>query len=247
MIQQLSDEQLATFDTEYVNEARWTIVNTMIQQSFPSGEFTFLDVGGGNGRFTDRILNAYPNAEGSVLDNSALLLERNRSHSRKTLIHASVEDLANHSQHYDIVFINWVLHHLVSQSYAQSRSNIVSTLNIVASLLSERGKISIFENMYDGLIIDSLPSYLIFHLTNSKAIAPLIRKLGANTAGIGVCFLPQKQWTSVFRQSCLHLLNYTDDPSDWHVPLQHRLFLHLGYIRVGHFWLAPETISRIEA
>jgi SAM-dependent methyltransferase len=237
-LKQLDDTQLESFDTEYVNEARWKIVSAQIDRSFPDGDFTFLDVGGGNGQFADRLLAAYPNARGTVLDNAQILLDRNKPNPRKQMINASVADLHQQTgQTYDIICFNWLLHHLVSDSYGQTCQNISKTIGEVIPLLSPRGRISIFENMYDGLWVDRLPSHLIFELTSSKPLARFTQKMGANTAGVGVCFLSQKKWCSVIAQHPLVIDRYTDDPSDWPIPLVRRVFLHMGYIRVGHFWL----------
>ncbi len=240
MIHQLDNEQLETFDTEYVNEPRWQMVKAQIEQSFPSGEFSFLDVGGGNGRFADRLLAAYPRAVATVLDNSELLLERNRHHDRKTLINASVTEIKQYSQRYDLISLNWLLHHLVGDSYAQSRQNIVSILTTLPSLLTDRGRVSIFENMYEGLWLDGLPSRLIFQLTASKTIARFMRQQGANTAGVGVCFLSHKQWCAVLAQSGWQILQYTND-APWITPAKYKLFLHVGSVRCGHFWLSPSA------
>jgi len=236
-MKQLEDSQLETFDTEYVNEPRWKIIKEQIDRDFPEGDFTFLDVGGGNGKFADKLLSHYPKARGTVLDNSELLLSRNQQNPRKSLICDSVENLSKLQGKYDIVCFNWLLHHLVGNSYSETRKNISTALEAVIPLLSERGRISIFENMYNGLIFDGLPSYLIFTLTSSKALAGFTRKMGANTAGVGVCFLSRKQWVeTVDKITSLELLKYTDDEK-WNIQWKWNVFLHIGNIRCGHFWL----------
>jgi ubiquinone/menaquinone biosynthesis C-methylase UbiE len=235
----LNDEQLETFDTEYVNEARWKLFEPCIERDFPDGNFSFLDIGGGNGRFADRLLLSYPNSTAAVLDNSQLLLDKNQPNSRKTLIKTSVETLEHHlDKKYDLICLNWVLHHLVSDSYNKTRNNITSTLTKMELLLTPMGRVSIFENMYNGLIIDNLPSYLIYQLTSSKSIARFIRSQGANTAGVGVCFLSQKQWCSTIEASGLEILQYSDDEK-WNIPWKRNVFLHIRNTRCGHFWLAP--------
>lgn len=237
-ILQLDNHQLAEFDTEYIDEQRWHRVNSLIQSSFPTGKFRFLDVGGGNGRFTDRILAAYPEAEGTVLDNSELLLERNNSDNRKRLLNCSVEMLVNQEEKYDLICLNWLLHHLVSDSYIQSRQNIENVIHILGNKLERQGKISIFENMYDGQVFDTLPSYLIFILTSSKFLSKLTYKLGANTAGVGVCFLSYKQWELVFKGKDFDILSYSDSSEYWKFSFFKKFLLHLGNIRMGHFWLS---------
>ncbi|GAX36700.1 hypothetical protein NIES3585_27370 [Nodularia sp. NIES-3585] len=34
----------------------------------------------------------------------------------------------------------------------------------------------------------------------------------------------------------LEILEYSDD-DPWSIPIIRKIFLHLGHIRVGHFWL----------
>jgi len=235
-LKQLNDSQLQSFDTEYVNDRRWEIIKNKIDKDFPQGAFSCLDIGGGNGKLADRLLNSYPYCRVTVLDNSELLLSKNQPNKRKTIICESVKNLGQLDMKYDLVCINWLLHHLVSDSYRETRKNISQTLNDAALLLTSQGRISIFENMYDGIIVDQLPSYLIFHLTSAKAIKTLIKKMGANTASIGVCFLSKNQWYSTLKNTSLEILQYTDD-DPWSVPMIRKFFLHLGHIRAGHFWL----------
>ncbi len=235
-MKQLEDSQLEAFDTEYVDGKRWEIIKKQIDKDFPDGHFNFLDVGGGNGVFADRLLDYYPNSKGTVLDNSQLLLDKNQTNPRKTIICDSVKNLSAIENQYDLICFNWLLHHLIGYSYPETRSNMLTAIKAVLPLLSSQGRISIFENMYNGLIFDGLPSKLIFTLTSSKIIAGLIKKMGANTAGVGVCFLSQQQWIETISKTSLKLLQYTDDDK-WPIPLKWQVFLHIGNIRCGHFWL----------
>ncbi len=235
-MKQLADSQLETFDTEYVNDGLWKILIEKIDLDFPNGDFSFLDVGGGNGVFTDRLLDYYPKSKGTILDNAQVLLAKNQINPRKTIICESVENLSSVENKYDLIFFNWLLHHLIGNSYSETRKNMSTAINAVIPLLTPCGRISIFENMYNGLIIDGLPGRLIFALTSSKLIAGFIKKMGANTAGIGVCFLSQKQWVKTISKIGLKLLEYTDDEK-WTVPVKLQVFLHVGNVRFGHFWL----------
>lgn len=236
-MEQLDKEQLKVYNNEYVNSQRWRPISRCIDKDFSDGEFTFLDLGGGNGLFADRVLEHYPKSAGVVLDNSRLLLDKNKPHSRKRTVLYSVEFLNSFTdEKYDLIFFNWVLHHLVGKSYFQSRENINRSLRSAVSLLTDKGRISIYDNMYNGLIIDAAPSWIIYHLTSAKSIAKLVKKGGANTAGIGVCFLSYKQWCSVFSETDICVLDYTGDeirkiPWTWNVAL------HIGHTRWGHFWL----------
>ena len=233
----LNTDQVQAFDTEYVDDIRWTIVENLINRDFPDGSFKFIDMGGGNGIFADRILKHYPHSTGVVYDLSETLIAKNKPDSRKILICDSLENISQYDEcaKADLVFLNWVLHHLVSSSRKKTLHNITNTLTKASGMLSDKGRISVFENMYDGLLFDGLPSRLIFMLTSSKALAPLVRKLGANTAGCGVCMLSHRTWNHMFVLAGLQVFDYTDD-HPWPVSLLRRTLLHIGRLRVGHYW-----------
>lgn len=234
-MRKLADSQIAAFDTEYVDANRWKMVAACITKYFPEGDFSFVDLGGGNGLFTDWILREFPWSRGVLIDNSEYLIGLNRPVPRKVLICDSIENTARYVGSADIIFCNWLLHHLVSDTYGATRMNITNALRMAKSLLSERGYFSIFENMYDGLYFDNLPSRLIFGLTANRTMAPVLRRLGANTAGCGVCFLSREKWDETVKQAGLTIESYTDD-DPWPIAFYRRALLHLGNIRVGHYW-----------
>lgn len=233
----LDDSQLAAFDVEFVDDRLWSLVAARIDCDFPAGDFRFLDVGGGTGRFADQLLERYPRATGTVLDSSERLLAGNRPHDRKTLINDSVERLAElfAPGEFDLICFHWLLHHLVFSSWSGSRLAMVKALGAARELLSERGRVSLFENMYDGLLIDGMPGFLIFTLTSSKLLSPLLKGLGANTAGVGVCFQSRRQWKQLLTRAGCTIKGYSDDVT-WTLPWHWRVLLHMGYVRVGHFW-----------
>ena len=238
-LKQLSTDQLESFNTEYVNGELWDAVIALIDKCFATGEFAFLDIGGGNGVFTDRILKHYPQSEAVLLDNASNLIEINTKHPRKKIIQDSVENLEKYLNTYDIdiVFINWVLHHLVSDTYKKTRSNIENTLTIIKR--NERVKyLAIFENMYNGVLFDTLPSKLIFHITSLQSIRFLTKKMGANTAGVGVSFLSKKMWvkllSTIFGAADLSIVDF----GLWNkMPLVRKVFLHIKNVYVSLFWI----------
>jgi SAM-dependent methyltransferase len=234
----LSDEQIAAFDFEQIDEARWLPLKSLIDRDFADGQFTFLDVGGGNGSFADRLLAAYPRARGAVLDNSEFMLKRNAPNERKLLLHKSVADLQNMADRYDIVSAHWLLHHIVGSSRMQTRSSQRAVLGCMSRLLTTRGRLSVYENNYSGWLGDSLPGFLIYELTASKRLTPLTRRVGANSAGVGVRFRSRKEWLREFDEMSLVCTDYAEpDPWQWRVRWHWRLFTTTSDIRAGHFWL----------
>lgn len=237
-MRKLSDDQVEAFDTDYVDGARWLTVTARVDAEFPSGEFTFLDLGGGNGRFADKLLTRYPRAVGCVVDNSELLLSRNVPNDRKEICCESIGSLSRHDKKYDLVCVHWVLHHLVGESYRATRRHQLDALQDIRRLLTARGRISMFENNYSGWIFEDLPGRLIFFITSSKWLARVTRAMGANTGGVGVSFHSRSEWLETISRAMLVLREYNEpDPWTWPVSALRRLVLHLRQIRVGHYWL----------
>jgi len=237
-LKRLSTDQLESFNTEYVNGELWDAIVNLIDRFFAAGKFTFLDIGGGNGVFTDRVLEHYPQSEAILLDNASNLIEINTQHPRKTIIMDSVENLENYLSTYaiDIIFINWVLHHLVSDTYKKTGNNIANTLTIIKR--NERVKyIAIFENMYNGILFDTLPSKLIYRITSLQSIKRWTRKMGANTAGTGVSFLSKRMWIkllgAIFGSANLSVIDF----GLWEIPMVRKVFLHIKSIYVSLFWI----------
>lgn len=235
---QLAEDQLVTFDREYVDDRRWVPIRAGLDQLPPT--FEFIDVGGGNGVFADRVLDSFPSARGVIGDNAAVLLERNRASPRKRTVELNAMALpAAALGRFDVVFLNWVLHHLVATGdYGTTRQNIVRTLADARWLIAPGGRLSVYENMYDGVGPHNLPSHLVFTATSMRRLAPITRKLGANTAGVGVCFQSERSWRKIFGEAGYEIEQFTPG-EPWPMATAKRLALSLRRVRVGHFWLRP--------
>ena len=244
-MRKLSDEQVEAFDREYVDAARLARVFDCIDSDFPDGRFRFLDVGGGNGRFADQLLARYPLAHGTVVDNSEVLLNRNGRNPRKSLRVGSAADIGVTDEKFDLISVHWLLHHLVGESYAESRAHQRETLQTIGRMLTSRGRISMFENDYVGWLPDPYPTYVIYAMTASRMLSPVSRALGANTAGVGVCFNSSMGWNRMLQQAGLLLVS-REEPDAWQrkLPWIVKLALGLRDIRVGHYWLASSPPGR---
>lgn len=57
---QLNSDQLESFDKEYVNSQKWLWFESGMAKYFSGSEnIRILDIGGGNGKFIDRVLKSY--------------------------------------------------------------------------------------------------------------------------------------------------------------------------------------------
>jgi SAM-dependent methyltransferase len=239
-IRVLSEEQVKSFDVEYITEEMWPeikgILNTNLKIS--GNSFSFLDIGGGNGVFTDSILRLYPESQGYLIDNSQYLLSVNKENSRKTLVKGSVEELDSlfGETKFDFIFMNWVLHHFVKGGYFETLKSQVSALRLAKSLLKENGQLIVIENLPQGIFGETVCTFIINRVTSSKIIAPFVKKMGGNTAGIGICFLGKNQWIQQFNKAGLsikHVVTF----GEWPLNFIKRIVLTIKNIKVGIFAL----------
>jgi ubiquinone/menaquinone biosynthesis C-methylase UbiE len=242
----LADTQLQTFaDNDYVTDELFGGMAAAIEHDFPSGEFSFLDVGGGRGLFADRLLSRFACASGTVLDNSELLLSMNTANDRKTAVLGSAFQIAEQfaARAFDIVFFNLSLHHFVADTYSATRRLQRHALSQAAQVLSSRGRVAVTENLFEGIVAHNFPGFLVYEVTSSKMLAPMVKRIGANTAGCGVCFLSARAWRGEFQHMQLRELRFV--PQVWHESeLSRRVCLRLLGVRSvsrAFFWLAPQS------
>jgi len=237
----LSESQLQTFDHDYVPAELADGISRAICAQFPAGRFSFLDVGGGRGFFADKILNSFPSATGTVLDNSELLLYQNEHDHRKKLVLASATQLSSSlkGKKFDVIFFNLSLHHFVDASYRKTRQLQRDALSQAKSVLAPGGAIVVTENLYDGMFGSELPGYLVYLLTSSRLLAPVVKRLGANTAGCGVCFLSTRGWRREFEMLRLAEMDFREVPQPAPPWLKVRLLLLTVRSRSrAFFWLS---------
>jgi ubiquinone/menaquinone biosynthesis C-methylase UbiE len=196
----LSDQQIATYDTDYMHSGRWEIIEKHLNNTFGQKPFRFLDIGGGNGKFADRVLGIFINSAGVVVDNAEPLIICNKQSDRKEVVLCDAEKVGSvfREESFDIIFFNWVLHHLVERSYQATLCKIHDVLRAAKSLLLNDGLLSIYENCYESYSFQTLPSRLIFFFLSNKFLLPVTNKMGANTSGVGVCYLSKSIWEKVF-------------------------------------------------
>jgi ubiquinone/menaquinone biosynthesis C-methylase UbiE len=164
-----------------------------------------LDVGGGNGSFLDLLLDNLPNSTGILLDNSKYMISLNKTHPRKETVLSSATNAANKfgNMKFDIITINLLLHHLVVSKEKDIESIVIRCLEGVGNLLCKKGSVVLYEQTYDGWSKRLDPGRAIFFLSSIKQpmIADFFRRLGANSAGVGVRFRSRAGWREISKKS----------------------------------------------
>jgi SAM-dependent methyltransferase len=202
----LSETQNATFDTEFHAPKELAAKIAVLRKHFGERPVKLLDIGGGNGVFTDSLFAEFPNWTSTIIEVSEGLLKANTIDPRKRLIHGSLFDLDTliPGEMYDCICINWVFHHLVGHDYASSIANIEKAMDLLGSRLAPGGLFCIGENRYDPIIGHNITSRLIYEITAIRTpwIAKLVGK-HANTSGVGVCFQSEAAWRKMLTKAHL--------------------------------------------
>lgn len=230
----LSEDQTRSFDVEYVDDDLWRLLSARLEGRLDRPDSTALDVGGGNGVFVDRILETFPEARVTNIEPASNLAARNRSHPRKRVVGDTFQNaVLDIAEKFDVIFFNWVLHHFVVSGYRNTRDCQVDALRHAQVMLRDNGVVAIFENLYSGNTIDNLPSRIIYELTRSRALKGVTSRLGANTAGVGVCFHSQAGWRQLLDEAGFEIESVTPCYSYGALSPLKRGLLHLRDSRVA--------------
>ena len=242
-IKQLSKEQLSQFDRDLMEPHAKDIFWKQLRSSFGTDNqivLNVLDIGGGSGSFVDMLIKHMPNIHVTVLDNSEYLLNQNKKSKNKHIVLGSADKIEElfPTQKFDLITINWVLHHLVGKSRKDTIKTIKTVLLQAKGLLTEKGKIAIFENVMNGSFFDTYPNRLIYFLTsgNIPLLTPFIRKHYFNTAGVGVFFMSHNMLENYFSEVGLQIENLQIS-DEWFKSRSFRMGLMIRSIKVCNYWL----------
>jgi hypothetical protein len=127
----------------------------------------------------------------------------------------------------------------------------LAALTQCAGVLAPNGRLSVIENLCDG-VFPHLSGRLVFALTSSTLLAPLIRRLGAHTAGCGVCFLDRNEWCGAIAAAGFEVLHFEAEPYEHPLSTLKRTLLLIRDIRHAHFWskaaaAVPATVAPLSA
>lgn len=119
----MKSEQIISYSLEFSSSEVLEGLFDLIEMCFGDHDFKHFGIGGGNSRFTERILKRFPNCVSTLIDSSELLIQRNETLPLKWVfceimqkMQESLEDEAS-----DFICVNWLLHHLVQDSYLKTR------------------------------------------------------------------------------------------------------------------------------
>ncbi|MCL2508967.1 MAG: class I SAM-dependent methyltransferase [Oscillospiraceae bacterium] len=182
---------------------------------------TLYDVGGGGGHFANEVKNYFDkrNTDVSVnvidyarYDNWSLL-ENIRFVEESAL--TALEKLPDNSA--DVIFFNLMLHHLVADTYRKSREAQRKILEITRKKIKSGGYVFIYETSTQNPLLGDLSTPVVYFMTSAKLplLTKAARKLGSQSAGVGVCFLSQEKWLKTLKDTGFELLDSSGEPYFW--------------------------------
>lgn len=191
--QRIDKKNSGTILKRYFNLIKLNTINRQI---------SILDVGGGAGYFTKAVYD-YLTERGFevtayVLDTMRYPNWNKENFKNIIFCEGSVEhvDTYFNEQKFDLIFCNKVFHHFITNTYSGTVQMLTVCMNKLGHQLSACGRLCILDYFYDGLLIDSFPSWMIYQCTSQKngLLVRLFKKMGSKSAGSGVCFQSERMW-----------------------------------------------------
>ena len=209
---------------EYEKEATigyFEIYKTFIN-TFENKNLEIVDIGGGSGYFANEVKTFYEsknnNVSMTVIDYCKY--DEWEKYGNINFINLPVFEALEKIENecLDIIFINAVLHHLVYSTYKKTRNAQKQLMGLAYTKLKKNGYVCIRECYVENPVIKELSIPLVYWLTSSKnpLILRMSKKLGSNSAGVGVCFLSIKKLVRLFGQTGFEImLGAPNMPWEW--------------------------------
>ena len=171
-----------------------------------------LDIGGGTGHFASVVMNYYKSNDVEVYVIDPVCEEALRNgETGVNFICDSAENLSSifEENTFDIIFANRVFHHFVQSSWQKSLKGMDECMHAIYALLKNDGLFCVMDHFYDGAILDWGSSLLCYTFTSIKEphIAKILKRMGAESAGVGTCFLSEKMWKDKLERTGFDILH----------------------------------------
>ncbi|MCL1863989.1 MAG: class I SAM-dependent methyltransferase [Defluviitaleaceae bacterium] len=157
-----------------------------------------LDIGGGGGHFSAALSQHLVEVEYEIFSIDTIEHESWSKFSEISFIKGSAFELNAlfDKNSFDLVFANYVFHHLIQDSYRKTINGISFVMDSIKSILNDGGTVCVSEISYNIPKIENLSSFLIYRASIIKTpfLAMIFKKFGSKSAGVGVCFQPIKKW-----------------------------------------------------
>jgi len=204
-----------------------------------------LDIGGGSGYFSNLVHEYFSdiNCEIYVIDTTRYDTWTELS-DKITFIEGSAEDIDKlfEAETFDIVFAKFVFHHFVKNTWTGSVKCMKSVMPQIKTVLKKDSYLCMVEELFDGFFGSTSASRMIYFFTTVKIpfLARFFKNMGAQSAGVGVCFLSKKMLYKLFKDSNLEIEESKETPVR-----EMKWYMHVGLLlksyRHGCSFVAKKT------
>ena len=193
-----------------------------------------LDIGGGSGYFSSLVYEYFfdmnIDCEVFVIDTIKYDTWRNKIfHGKITFIEVSAERLSQvfEKETFDIVFAKYVFHHFVKDTWKKSIDCMTSIIMQIKYIIKKDSYLCIVDQFYNGLLGDTSASRMIYRFTSCRKsfFVKIFKNMGAQSAGVGVCFLSKKMWYKLFLAA-----NFFVEKIEEPLPRKMKWYMHIGLL-----------------
>lgn len=187
----IDEKYVGTFDQDYIDDSFLDRLVDTVQALHPDIE-EVADFGGGNGRFLDRLLQRISRAHGVNYEVSEHLRSLNTTGPGKSVESKSFLSIDAESQ-YDLVLMNWVLHHLIGDDLQDTVRLIQCAAAVGYRSLKPGGILVVSENILQSAFPKDISSTALYLISRSRLLKPITTRMrdGASVAGVGIYYLAE--------------------------------------------------------
>jgi ubiquinone/menaquinone biosynthesis C-methylase UbiE len=200
----INEHQKVYYESIEQNNAEYFIerFKDILEKYSNKEEIKILDIGGGGGYFSSLVYDFYgKSCKITVLDTAEYNTWKQLS-DKATFVKESAENIDKifRGNYFDIVFAKYVFHHFVKSTWSETYNGMKSIIKQIRNVIKRDGYLCIQDHFYNGFLGDTSASRTIYGFTKCKIpyLSKIFKKLGAQSAGVGVCFLSKKMWFSLF-------------------------------------------------
>jgi SAM-dependent methyltransferase len=190
-----------------------------------------LDVGGGIGTVGILLAEATDDLSVDVVDNSILGRRNFVRHDKVQLVFGDFLS-AEFTRKYDVIIFRTVLHHILGRSKTETVIRQRAAIDKASAVLADGGRVFVTENFYEPFIFSDITGEIIYQLTILKGLAPIFRRLGANTAGEGVRFRSFRGWMDLFATRKFKVTGEVKK-QQWKMPIWQRVPFFCSHVYQG--------------
>jgi len=191
-----------------------------------------LDIGGGSGYFSSLVYKYFTEldvkCEVFVIDTMRYNTWTEFS-GKITFVEDSAENLDKIFEKgtFDIIFAKYVFHHFIKGTWVESIKCMRSIIAQIKDIMEKDSYLCIVDQFYNGLLGDTSASKMIYTFTTCKIsfLSKIFKRMGAQSAGVGVCFLSKRMWFNFFELAGFYV-EKLEEP----LPRKMKWYKHIGLL-----------------